>query len=306
MNKYLKILSTSKFWKELFVMTVGMLIAASAVYYFLMPSKLIVGSISGLAIVISGIFEQMGMVVKVSHLVTIINIILLILAWILIGKEFGAKTFYTAMILGPCIDFWDLVLPYQTLMEPGTTSVMGDIWFDLVCFVLVLSISQALLFNINASTGGLDIIGKIVNKYFHLDIGASVSVGGAIICCSAFAINPFRMVVIGLIGTWINGVIIDYFTVSLNGKKRICIVSDNQDKIRDFICNKLQRGCTIYNVKGGFTGQEHTEIEAIISKNEFAELMEFIDREDLHTFITAGNVSEVYGNWTKKKKRLKF
>lgn len=306
MNKYLKILSTSKFWKELFVMTVGMLIAASAVYYFLMPSKLIVGSISGLAIVFSGIFEQMGMVVKVSYLVTIINIILLILAWILIGKEFGAKTFYTAMILGPCIDFWDLVLPYQTLMEPGTTSVMGDIWFDLVCFVLVLSISQALLFNINASTGGLDIIGKIVNKYFHLDIGASVSVGGAIICCSAFAINPFRMVVIGLIGTWINGVIIDYFTVSLNGKKRICIVSDNQEKIRDFICNKLQRGCTIYNVKGGFTGQEHTEIEAIISKNEFAELMEFIDREDLHTFITAGNVSEVYGNWTKKKKRLKF
>lgn len=306
MNKYLKILSTSKFWKELFVMTVGMLIAASAVYYFLMPSKLIVGSVSGLAIVFSGIFEQMGMVVKVSHLVTIINIILLILAWILIGKEFGAKTFYTAMILGPCIDFWDLVLPYQTLMEPGTTSVMGDIWFDLVCFVLVLSISQALLFNINASTGGLDIIGKIVNKYFHLDIGASVSVGGAIICCSAFAINPFRMVVIGLIGTWINGVIIDYFTVSLNGKKRICIVSDNQEKIRDFICNKLQRGCTIYNVKGGFTGQEHTEIEAIISKNEFAELMEFIDREDLHTFITAGNVSEVYGNWTKKKKRLKF
>lgn len=306
MNKYLKILSTSKFWKELFVMTAGMLIAAGAVYYFLMPSKLIVGSISGLAIVISGIFEQFGMVVKVSHLVTIINIILLILAWILIGKEFGAKTFYTAMIVGPCIDFWDLVLPYQTLMEPGTTSVMGDIWFDLLCFVLVLSISQALLFNINASTGGLDIIGKIVNKYFHLDIGASVSVGGAIICCSAFAINPFRMVVIGLIGTWINGVIIDYFTVSLNGKKRICIVSDNQDKIRDFICNKLQRGCTIYNVKGGFTGQEHTEIEAIISKNEFAELMEFIDREDLHTFITAGNVSEVYGNWTKKKKRLKF
>lgn len=306
MNKYLKILSTSKFWKELFVMTVGMLIAAGAVYYFLMPSKLIVGSISGLAIVISGIFEQFGMVVKVSHLVTIINIILLILAWILIGKEFGAKTFYTAMIVGPCIDFWDLVLPYQTLMEPGTTSVMGDIWFDLVCFVLVLSISQALLFNINASTGGLDIIGKIVNKYFHLDIGASVSVGGAIICCSAFAINPFRMVVIGLIGTWINGVIIDYFTVSLNGKKRICIVSDNQEKIRDFICNKLQRGCTIYNVKGGFTGQEHTEIEAIISKNEFAELMEFIDKEDLHTFITAGNVSEVYGNWTKKKKRLKF
>ena len=95
---------------------------------------------------------------------------------------------------------------------------MGDPWLDLVCFVLLLSISQAILFNINASTGGLDIIAKIINKYTHFDIGLSVTIGGGIICCTAFLINPFHMVIIGLIGTWINGLVIDYFMASINRK----------------------------------------------------------------------------------------
>ena len=141
-------LVTGKFWKELVVMTLGMAVGAAAVYYFLMPSNLIIGSISGLAIVISQLTGA-----EVSLIVTIINAILLILAWILIGAEFGAKTVYTALILGPLLEFWKWVLPYESLMEPGATSVMNDPWFDLLCFVLLLSISQAILFRINASTG---------------------------------------------------------------------------------------------------------------------------------------------------------
>ena len=179
---------TWKFWKDLLVMTAGMLVAAAAVYYFLVPSKLIIGSISGLSIVISGIFEKLGMTVKVSTVVLVINAILLVLAYLLVDKEFGVKTVYTALILGPLMDFWDAVYPYSKFLEQtGQTSVMGDIWFDLLCFVLLLSASQAILFRINASTGGLDILAKIVNKYLHFDIGASVSVAGAIICCTAFA-----------------------------------------------------------------------------------------------------------------------
>ena len=205
-------LGTAKFWKELAIMTVGMFIAASSVYYFLMPSNLVIGSITGLSMVISSIFTAAGIPVKVSLVVTLINALLLVLAWLLIGAEFGAKTVYTALILGPFIEVWEKILPYQKLLEPGQTSVMGDPWFDLLCFVLVLSASQTILFNINASTGGLDILAKIVNKYLHFDIGTSVSVAGALICCTAFAVNPFRMVVIGLIGTWINGLALDYFT----------------------------------------------------------------------------------------------
>ena len=150
-------LGTFKFWKELVIMTVGMFIAAASVYYFLMPSNLVVGSITGLSMVISSVFNAMGLPVKVSLVVTVINAILLVMAWLLIGAEFGAKTVYTALILGPFIELWEKILPYKKLIEPGQTSVMGDPWFDLLCFVLILSASQTILFHINASTGGLDI-----------------------------------------------------------------------------------------------------------------------------------------------------
>ena len=181
-------------------MTAGMFIAAASVYYFLVPSKIVVGSISGLSIVISALFEQAGIVIKVSTVVLIINAILLVLAYFLIGKEFGVKTCYTALILGPMMDLWEKICPYTALLAPGETSVMGDLWFDLVCFVLILSMSQAIMFRINASTGGLDILAKIVNKYLHFDIGLSVTIAGVVICCTAFFVNPFRLVIIGLIG----------------------------------------------------------------------------------------------------------
>ena len=286
-------------------MTVGMFIAASSVYYFLMPSNLVIGSITGLSMVISSIFTAAGIPVKVSLVVTLINALLLVLAWLLIGAEFGAKTVYTALILGPFIEVWEKILPYQKLLEPGQTSVMGDPWFDLLCFVLVLSASQTILFNINASTGGLDILAKIVNKYLHFDIGTSVSVAGALICCTAFAVNPFRMVVIGLIGTWINGLALDYFTAGLNRRKRVCIISSRHEEIRKFIIEDLQRGCSLYEVTGGYNGHKNTEIQALLTQNEFADLMNYLKANDIHGFITAGNVSEIYGDWNSKKKKKK-
>ncbi len=303
-NEVLKILWTGKFWKELVIMTVGMFIASAAVYYFMVPGKLIIGTISGFSIVLSGIFASAGITIKVSWLIFIINAILLVLAWLLIGKEFGAKTVYTALILGPLMDVWEKILPYQNLIEPGQTSVMGDIWFDLICFVLVLSISQAILFHINASTGGLDILAKIVNKYFHADIGTSVTIAGGLICCSAFFINPFRLVVIGLIGTWINGLTLDYFTASLNRKKRVCIISKDWEKIREYIVRNIARGCSLYEVTGGYSGEKSMEIQVLLSTDEFAALMEHLKKEDIHCFITAGNVSEVYGLWRGGKKNI--
>lgn len=304
MKNLLEILSTRKFWKELVIMTVAMLIAAAAVYYFLVPSKLVIGSITGLSIVISSVFDLVGIPVKVSLVITIINAILLVLAWLLIGHEFGAKTVYTAMILGPFVEFWDTVLPAQRLIAEGQTSVMGDIWFDLLCFVLIISASQTILFHINASTGGLDIMAKIVNKYLHFDIGTSVTVAGALICCTAFAVNPFRMVVIGLIGTWINGLALDYFTAGLNRRKRVCIISGEHERIRQYIIGELQRGCSLYEVTGGYKGEKGMEIQALLTQDEFANLMSFMKDNDIRSFVTAGNVSEVYGLWNPKKKNL--
>ena len=303
MNKVFALLGTWKFWKELIVMTLAMFIGAAAVNYFLVPSHLVIGSISGLSIVLSQLLP-----IKVSVMIFIINAILLLMAWLLIGKEFGAKTVYTALILGPLMDVWEAIIPSSKLAEmrlasdmpintANLTSVMGDPLLDLICFVLMLSISQAILFNINASTGGLDIIAKIINKYTHLDIGVSVTVGGAIICCTAFLINPVHLVIIGLVGTWVNGLVVDYFMASINQRKRVCVISDEHERLRDFIVNKLNRGCSLYKVEGGFSKAEHVEIQSLLTKDEFAALLEFIKVNNIDHFITSGNVSEIYGLW---------
>ena len=335
-------LGTVKFWKELVMMTVGMSLGAVAVYYFLMPSHLIVGSISGLSIVLNTLMG--GTADTFSYWVMGINAFLLLLAFILIGNEFGAKTVYTAMILGPLTQMWDRIYPntnftHQVINAPdilaqlqaGQTVIdahgnpyllsrsgevlervrdsvmsgglgMGDVWFDLICFVLLLSACQAMMFRINASTGGLDILGKIVNKYLHFDIGTSVAIGGIIICCSAFLINDFRMVAIGIIGTWINGLAIDYFTASLNKRKRVCIISDEYGTIRRFIIDRLVRGCSLYKIQGGYSGEEHMEIQTLLTQDEFSSLMAFIRDNKIKAFITAGNCSEVYGLWFRHKK----
>ncbi len=335
-------MGTLKFWRELLIMTAGMSVGAAAVYYFLMPSHLIVGSISGLSIVLNTMMD--GDADTFSYLVMGINAFLLLLAFLLIGNEFGAKTVYTAMILGPLTQAWDRIYPNynfthhvidapeilsqlqagQTVldahgnpyilnragevMERVKDSVMsgglgmGDVWFDLICFVLLLSICQALLFRINASTGGLDILGKIVNKYLHFDIGTSVAIGGVIICCTSFFINDFRMVVIGILGTWINGLAIDYFTASLNKRKRVCIVSNEPERIREYIVKDLVRGCSLYKVEGGYSGEEHIEIQSLLTQEEFSDVMAFIRNSKIKAFITAGNCSEVYGLWIRHKK----
>lgn len=304
LNDFVKYMGTWKFWKELIIMTLGMAVTAAAVYYFLVPSKLIIGTISGLSIVLSNIFTNgQGL----GTWIMCINIVLLILAFLLINKEFGAKTVYTALILGPLTDFWDAVFPWQNIanenLVTGTPSVMGDPWLDLCCFVLLLSAAQALMFSINASTGGLDILAKIVNKFLHFDIGASVSIAGAVICCTAFFINDFRMVVIGLIGTWINGLVVDYFTATLNNHKRLCIVSKDYERIRQYIINELHRGCTLYEVIGGYSGEKSIELEVLLSKDEFSKILAWMKDEKIEAFSTAGNVSEVYGFWSSGKKR---
>lgn len=292
-----------KFLGELITMTLGMMVGAAAVYYFLVPSKLIIGSISGLSIVLTEILQGAGINIGLSTMIFGINALLLILAWFLIGHEFGAKTVYTALILGPLVSFWEKVLPLEKVMAPGDISVMNDPWLDLICFVLMLSVSQAILFRINASSGGLDIIAKIINKYLHFDIGMSVTVAGALICCSAFAINPFRMVVIGLIGTWINGLAVDYFTASLNRRKRVCMITDRYEEVRRYIIEELQRGCSLYPVRGGYSGTDHTEVVSLLTQTEFASLLAFLKKNEINAFITSGNVSEIYGEWNEKKKR---
>ena len=297
-------LSQKKFWIEIVALVAALLVGAAAVYYFLIPGNLILGSISGLAMVICSLLESAGIAMKVSVMVLILNAFLLILAYVFLGPEVGLKTIIASLLLGPFMDLWAWICPYDRLIEPGLTSVMEDPIFDLLGFVLLLGASQAFLFRINASTGGLDIVAMIMKKYLHWDIGTSVTVSGVIVCLSSFLVNPFRLVVIGLIGTWFNGIVVDYFTVSLNKRKRVCIISNEYEKIRQYIISTLCRGCSMYEVKGGFKETPGVEIQTILTQGEFASLMEFVRKEDIHAFITAGNCSEIYGLWRPNRKKV--
>lgn len=301
MTDRLGFLKSARFWKEIMIMTLGLIAGAAAVYYFLLPGKLILGSISGLALIVSELLMKVGITLKVSVIILIFNAVLLVLAYVTMGAEIGLKTVFASLLLGPFMDLWELICPYTKLIQEGTSSVMGDPWLDLCAYVLLLGASQAFLFKINASTGGLDIVALIMNRKMHMEIGTAVTVSGAIVCAAAFLIHPFRLVVIGLIGTWINGVIVDYFTASINKRKRVCIISKEHEKIREYIIHELVRGCSLYEVKGGYTGNQEIEIQVLLTQSEFAKLMEYIRKNEFPAFITAGNCSEVYGLWLPHK-----
>ncbi len=298
----------AKFWKELMIMTLGMLVTAVGVNYFLFPSNVVDGSVTGLSIVITKLFAKVGIDVRLSLVIMALNTILLLLAYFLIGPEFGIKTIFCAEILGPLLELCEKVCPVAYLIEPGQTSIMNDTWFDMVCYILLVSISQAILFRINASTGGMDIIAKILNKFLHFDIGPSVSIAGAAVCISALSVNPLRLVLLGLICIWINGIVVDYFTASLNRRKRVCIIANEHEAIHRYIINNLKRGCSLYELTGGYSGEKQTEIQALLTKDEFSSVMEFVRSNSIKAFITAGNVSEIYGQWYnhKNKKRSRY
>lgn len=294
----LHLISTKKFWIELFIMTFGMFIAALGLHFFLIPSKLIVGSITGLSIVLS---KLVGFI-SIGQMIFGINAILLILSFILIGNEFGAKTVYTALILGPMIDFISNIVPMKDSIFTtyiGTQAIPNP-WFDLLSFVLILSASQAILFSINASTGGLDILAKIFNKYFHIQLGTAVTIAGGLICCTAFLINPVHLVVIGLIGTWLNGLILNYFMSSMNSKTRVFIISDDHVRIKTFITEHLGKGCTLHEVIGGYSGDRKIQLEVVLDKDDFGKLIDYMGKEQIPSFISSDVVSEVYGLWRKK------
>lgn len=298
---FVRAAQTRRFWIDILVMTVGMFIAAMSVSFFLIPSKLIVGSITGLSLVIAKLFPFLS----VGTFIFAINGILLVLSFLLIGNEFGAKTVYTALILGPMVDFLDWVCPVnQSLFAQvieGTGQVITNPWFDLMGFVLVLSFSQSILFSINASTGGLDILAKIINKYAHVNLGMSVTIGGGLICCTAFLINPVSLVLIGLLGTWINGIILNYFMSNINSQTRVYIISDEYKKLQDFIINTMHRGCTLHRVIGGYTNKERMQLELVLSPDDFSLLIDFMHKEHIASFMTSDSVSQVYGLWNKRK-----
>ncbi len=268
--------------KETIILTVAVFIVAAAVFFFLIPSHTAISSIAGLSIVLANFIP-----LKVSVITFIINIFLLILGFITCGKEFGVKTVYTSLMMPVFIGMFEM-------MYPNFTSFTNDQMLDSISYVFVVSIGLSILFNRNASSGGLDIIAKILNKYFNVDLGKAMSLAGIVISLSSVFAYDGKTVVLSLFGTYLNGVVLDQFIFEQTLKRRVCIVSDKNEEIRKFIINNLHSGATIYKVIGAYNFEARDEIITIVDRSEYQKLLVYLKKTDPKAFITVYKVSGMY------------
>ena len=266
--------------EEIAILTGALAIIAAAVYFFLVPSQTSISSISGLAIVLANF-----MPLPLSAITMILNVVLLIIGFFTCGREFGAKTVYTSLLL-------PVFLAVLERLFPNCRSLTGS-QLDVLCYILVVSIGLSILFNRNASSGGLDIVAKIMNKYLHMELGKAMSLSGMCVALSAALVYDKKSVVLSVLGTYFNGIVLDHFIFDHNLKRRVCIITEKEEELRQFILNDLHSGATIYESYGAYNLQKRREIITIVDKNEYQKLMAYISREDPHAFITVYTVSDL-------------
>lgn len=260
-------------------------VIAAAVYFFFIPSKVVIGSISGLAIVIAELVP-----LSISMITMILNVILLVIGFLLLGKEFGMKTVYTSLLMPIFIAVFEQFIPLNG-------SLTGSSIYDIAADILLVAFGQAILFNVNASSGGIDILAKILNKYCHIEIGKAVSAAGIVTAMTSILVYDIGTLIISILGTLANGQAVDYFTSGLNRKKKISIISDNYEKIEDYILHTMHRGVTRYQVIGSYNKETKVELVTIMDTNEYKKLLVFLHQYPEKVFVTVSNVSEILGEW---------
>lgn len=267
--------------KEIVILTVAVAIIAAAVFFFLIPSHAAVSSISGLAIVLSNFIP-----LTVSEITFVLNVVLLIVGFILCGKEFGVKTVYTSIMLPAFMKLFEIIWP-------NNQSMTGDATLDVVAYVFVVSVGLSILFNRNASSGGLDIVAKIMNKFLHIELGKAMSLAGMCVALSSAFVYDKKTVVLSVLGTYINGLILDYFIFGQTEKKRVCIITKYEEQVRNFILHDLHSGATVYEAYGAYNMEKRNEIITIVDKNEYQRLMAYMNEVDPDAFMTVYTVKEI-------------
>ena len=279
MNK--KAVPTAAAVRELAILTGAVAIIAAAVYFFLVPSHASVSSISGLGIVLANFVP-----LPLSAITMILNVVLLVIGFLTCGREFGAKTVYTSILLPAFIGLFERLFP-------NLGSLTDSQELDVLCYILVVSVGLSILFNRNASSGGLDIVAKIMNKYLHMDLGKAMSLSGICVALSAALVYDKKTVVLSVLGTYFNGLVLDHFIFDHNIKRRVCIITGKEEELRRFIINDLHSGATVYESYGAYNMQKRREIITIVDKAEYQKLMSYMNREDPQAFITVYTVSDI-------------
>ena len=279
MNK--KAVPTAAAVRELAILTGAVAIIAAAVYFFLVPSHASVSSISGLGIVLANFVP-----LPLSAITMILNVVLLVIGFLTCGREFGAKTVYTSILFPAFIGLFERLFP-------NLGSLTDSQELDVLCYILVVSVGLSILFNRNASSGGLDIVAKIMNKYLHMDLGKAMSLSGMCVALSAALVYDKKTVVLSVLGTYFNGLVLDHFIFDNNIKRRVCIITGKEEELRRFIIEDLHSGATVYESYGAYNMQKRREIITIVDKAEYQKLMSYMNREDPQAFITVYTVSDM-------------
>lgn len=266
---------------DFIMITFGTTVVAAAVFFFMVPSNVSVGSIAALAMIFARYVPF-----SIATLTFIMNVVLLIFGFVFIGKEFGAKTVYTALLLPTIMGIFEMIFP-------NNQSLTNDQTLDVICYCCVVSIGQAMLFVRNASSGGLDIVGKFINKYFHMELGKAVGLAGMVVALCSVFVYDLKTVILSVLGTYFGGVVLDHFIFGTTIKKRVCIISKKEKEILDFILHELHSGATKYHAYGTYSDAQYTEINTIVDKNEYLKLMNFITKEDPSAFVTVYAVNEM-------------
>lgn len=273
--------NTVELAREIVILTAAMVIISAAVYFFLVPSGTSISSISGLGIILSHFVP-----LSLSVITMILNVVLLIIGFLTCGKEFGAKTVYTSIMLPVFLGIYEKLFPnFHSLTDSPE--------LDAICYILVVSAGSSILFNRNASSGGLDIVAKIMNKYLHMELGKAMSLSGMCIALSSALVYDKKAVVLSVLGTYFNGIVLDHSIFGQNIKRRVCIITNHEKELREFILHHLHSGATIYESIGAYNMQKRNEIITIVDKSEYQKLMDYMNHQDPDAFITVYTVSDV-------------
>lgn len=267
--------------KEFAIITVGTTIVATAVFFFMLPSHVSVGSGAALAMVLSNFLP-----LSVSSITLAMNVGLLIIGFLLVGPEFGGKTIYCSILM-------PLIMGVYEFFFPDFQSITQDPLLDVVCYILVVGIGLSILFSRNASSGGLDIVAKIMNKYLRMDLGKAMSYSGIAVALSSALCYDSKTVVLSVLGTYFGGMVVDQFIFGINIKRRVCVISSELDSIVNFVLYELHSGATLNEIIGAYDKTRKMEMVTIVDKQEYRLLMDYIHKVDPKAFVTIYSVSDM-------------
>ena len=271
--------------KEYLLITAGILLVVIGVYFFKFPNKFSIGGVTGAAIILSQLFHGS---VSSGTIVLIVNMILLIVAYIFLGKSIGNKTAYGSILLSVSLRLLEIFFPMDKPLTNQPT-------LELAFAVLLPSIGSAILFNIGASTGGTDVVAMLLKKYSNLDIGRALLISDFFLTILTFLVFDITIGLFSILGLFLKSTLVDTVIENLNLNKYFTIISENPKPICEYILNGIHRSATIYDARGAFSDKPKKIIITVMSRNQAVHLRKFIKQTDPDAFIMITNTSEIIG-----------